>query len=123
MNATGFAYWIQGFFEIHGNDPVLTDQQAQLVLKTARAVKGGDSNSERDAQAFVDYTAGMLFMCELGLTPKGFLEKASKELRQQLHDLFVHAIDPSYEGDQEHFHDLHNPGRDKRNNNGFTPKC
>lgn len=89
LSAFEFAYWLQGAIEIEGLSS-LTSEQAQKVVEVAKQVEGNDP--------FVFFTKLMLSM----QGPAGF-DAINRELQKK----FIHDIDPSYEGDQEHFHAIH----------------
>ena len=124
MKATEFAYWLQGYFEINSasSSPLgiggmgawetgLSEDQAQAVMDKAATVKVGQGPAEAQAGLFVAYAI------------KAFMGKSyeagTAELKQKLHDLFVHAIDPSYEGDQTQLNQLHKPN----GGNGPVMRC
>jgi hypothetical protein len=101
MKATEFVYWLQGHFEIDGTGKPLSDTQARQILDKATTVKAGPDRVEQDSQSFVTYVQGLLFPVSEGLAGPDYLKAATKKLTEKLHDLFVHAIDPSYAGDRQ----------------------
>ena len=107
MNAIEFAYWLQGRFELDARD--LTRAETEVVFKRASVVKMPESANvaESRAVAFVGLAKG------LSGTPGIAPEVLSMTLRKELNDLFVHAIDQSYKGDQSKFNDLHNGDKDE----------
>ena len=87
---TQFAYWLQGVFEI-GEIDALTKDQAMIIRRRLNDVK--------DKQPYIVLLWAVLATQSLSV--------ATSELRKLQNNIFVHDIDPSYEGDQEFFHDLH----------------
>jgi hypothetical protein len=124
MKATDFAYYLQGFFEITGGANALTETQAKNLFKKAESVEAG-GGAEAKAQAFVDYTKGILFAADQGLADPSYLSAATNNLRTKLNDLFVHAIDPSYAGDQTQFGQIHKPKPNAPGNDGppYVVRC
>lgn len=114
MKAAEFAYWMQGYFEINGDGRSLTENQALLVLKKAESVKAGSDAVEGKAQSSVSFAQGMLFPVSEGMVDEAFLKSASQKMKNKLHDLFAHTIDPSYEGAQSDFNAIHEGGRPPR---------
>jgi hypothetical protein len=108
MKATEFAYYLQGYFEIDGNDRALTNAQAKKVLERAKQSKP-DGNAQ--AQSFADYTAGVLFPVTVEDQSDKFLSTVTRELKTKLNDLFIHAIDPNVPGNQEQLRNTHRPDR------------
>jgi hypothetical protein len=119
MKATNFAYFLQGYFEVAGEDATLSKQQAEQVLKKAAEVKAGDTPAEQHALTFVGYTQTKI---QFAFT-SGKLKEATDDIRKELNSLFEHAIDPSYEGDQQQFSDLHKPGRKDPYGHGPGMRC
>lgn len=115
MNAIEFAYWLQGRFELDSRD--LTRDEMAVVAKRAAAVKMPQqaSAAESRAVAFVGLAKG------LAGTPGIASEVVCVTLRKELNDLFIHAIDQSYKGDQQKFNDLH--GGDKDEGPVLRPRC
>jgi hypothetical protein len=113
MKAVEFAYWLQGYFEIKGGDAPFSNAQAQQVLEKAKAVKAENGPAETQAHSFADYAKGLLFPVSVEEQSDRFLAAATKELKTKLHDLFVHAIDPSVPGDQEPLRQTHRPDNGK----------
>jgi hypothetical protein len=109
MKAVEFAYWLQGYFEIEGSSSVLTQAQLSSIKERAEKVQASRDQVELQAKSFVDYVLGAI-----SAVPARRDEQAratvSQNIRQKLNDLFVHAIDPSYSGDQTHFNQTHNNG-------------
>lgn len=118
MKATEFAYWLQGYFEIDGNDKPLDNAQAKKVLERAKQSKP-DGNAQ--AQSFADYTAGVLFPVTVEDQSDKFLATVTRELKTKLNDLFIHAIDPNVPGNQEQLRNTHRPDRPR--NGGIEAMC
>lgn len=109
MKATEFAYWLQGYFEIGGGE-LSSQEQLNLIFQKLRQVKrDGQEPSEKKAAEFANNLVYVIMPAPGAQNPVD-IAKASATLKQQLHDLFVHAIDPSYQGDQGKFNDLHGGG-------------
>jgi ABC-type transporter MlaC component len=113
MKAVEFAYWLQGYFEISGTEDTLTVPQARKILSTAKKVRAGREEAEKDAMDFVfsltallGCTTPELKIADTALT--AVLKEATPQLKKQLNNLFQHAIDPSYDGDQSQFNNHHN---------------
>lgn len=104
MKAVDFAYWLQGYFEISGG--ALDIAKITAIYNKLQSVEmtAGNNPTEKKAAEF----ATNLYRVILP-PPGGTLDvaQATATVKQQLHDLFIHAIDPSYDGDQNHFHGLH----------------
>ena len=118
MNAVQFAFWLQGYFEIQGGTPSLNTNQAQAVLKKAQAVRAENSEAEREAGAFVAFTEGTLSVALEARDP-ALLTSTTGRLATKLNDLFIHAIDPTIQGDQTHLRRTHRPG----GNGGIEAMC
>jgi len=84
------AYWAQGYFEIAGTNE-LTEAQAKAVAKAANAVE----QKGELAKFIVDH-----------VLDNGF-DSLGSVLAAKLEEKFHHDIDPSYEGDQDQFDQLH----------------
>ena len=122
MKAVDFAFWLQGHFEIKGDNAPLTRQQADVVLKKAQTVVAGPGAAEAQAQVFVSFAQGALLMAtQSPVLDNGALTFATDTLRNKLNDLLVHAIDPTIKGDQEQLRRTHRP--DRRNDSGFEAMC
>jgi hypothetical protein len=130
MNATEFAYWLQGYFEIKeaadtdgrlNADTIgtLSRSQAQAVLKMAESVKPGTSSIETQAQNFVMYAQGALSTIKFQTPTLEFLVATTLNLKSRLNDLFLHAIDPALPGDQTVHREAHRPGKPA----GERPLC
>jgi hypothetical protein len=110
MKAVEFAYWLQGYFEINGGAEALTTVQARQVLHRAGTVTAGRDEVEIKAASFIAYTQGILFPVTQAVPPsQEFLKMATVDLKNKLSDLFIHAIDSSYAGDQAQFGAAHKP--------------
>jgi hypothetical protein len=110
MKAADFAYYLQGYFEINGGDAGLTQPQIQSVLKKAESVTKGQGAAEDKAQEFVSYTKGALStVARINLPRAEWLKDITDDLKTKLNDLFIHAIDASYAGDQSTFNNIHRP--------------
>ena len=111
MKATEFVYWLQGYFEINGAGNDLTQAQAQAVFKKAESAKSGQGDVEEKAQEFVKFADRILYPTTLeNFVDAKYLKTATQELKAKLNDLFIHAIDPSYDGDQNQLNQTHNGG-------------
>lgn len=111
MKAVEFAFWLQGYFEISGGTPELSGDQLRTISKKAETVKAENSPAEQSAKSYVDYLRGALSLLpEGGPVDTGMAKNISANLQGKLNDLFVHAIDPSIQGDQQRFRDIHRPG-------------
>jgi hypothetical protein len=121
MKATEFAYWLQGYFEIDGNDKPLSNAQAKKVLERAKSAKSDGGAVDNKAQSFADYTAGALFPVTIEDQSEKFLGTITRELKSKLNDLFIHAIDPAIPGDQTQFRNTHRPDGPKRG--GLEAMC
>lgn len=84
------AYAIQGFFEISGSDQ-LTREQAKAVLDMAGQLPKTSELAQFMSDTVLDYGA------------KG----AGPIIARHLADVFHHDIDPSYDGDQQDFQQIH----------------
>ena len=112
MKAVEFAFWLQGYFEISGGAPELSGDQLRAIAKKAETVKAENTPAEQAAKSYTDYVRGALSLLpEGGPVDTGMAVKISNNLQGKLNDLFVHAIDPSIQGDQQRFRDIHRPGR------------
>jgi hypothetical protein len=107
MKAAEFAYWLQGYFEINGESQSLSEAQAKQISEKASAVGPETSTVEVAAYSFVKYVEGMLFPVSQGMAGSDFLKGTTEQIKTKLHDLFVHSIDPSYEGEQDLYHAIH----------------
>lgn len=122
MKAVEFAYWLQGYFEINGGEPVLSTTQLRQLNERAESVQAGNDAAELAAKSYVDFTKGMLsLMPETGEVDAGMAKGISDKLRTRLNALFVHAIDPTIKGDQQVLRRKHRP--DDKGNGGLVPMC
>ncbi len=85
-----FAYWLQGALEI-GEIECLTREQVRRILRRMNDIP------VKDLYATMVWTV-------LATYP---LEKATGMVQYIQEQLFIHDIDPTYEGDQEFFHAVH----------------
>jgi hypothetical protein len=120
MKATDFAFFLQGFFEIDGGTQALTKKQARQVLEKADSVVPGEGEAENKAAAFVAYTQGVL---TTALDAGSVSETTTNRLRSKLNDLFIHAIDPTIPGDQEHLRKTHRPDPPDDNGPKLVAMC
>lgn len=115
MKANEFAYWLQGFFEINGSDAALTAAQAKAILAKTEKVELAQGNPQ--TLAFVAYAKGSLSTASRVASDE-LLKVVTDDLKTKLNAVFVHEIDPSYEGDQNQFGKIHRP-----NGPDFTVRC
>lgn len=106
MKAVDFAYWLQGYFEMTGEGAALTAAQAEKIHLKAKTVEAGTSPSEAEARNFVSFAQGVLMLAR---QPGADLGLATATLKTRLNDLFVHAIDPTMQGDQQQLRRTHRP--------------
>ena len=90
MTPVEFCYWLQGAIEI-GGVTSLTCEQERLILAQLMCV---EPHSVFTLQTFL----------LLSYFPADAIFGSIKE---ELQKVFIHDIDPTYEGDQQYFHDLH----------------
>ena len=90
LTDTLFAYWLQGAFEI-GEWDCLDDERVRMIHHRINDIE----NPGRLAVT----CRMMLWTCSK--------EDALRGMRDLLSDIFIHDIDPSYDGDQELFHRIH----------------
>ena len=113
MKAVEFAYWLQGYFEIkdastHPINPFgmfedeLSRDQVTGLLEKAGTVQVGESAAEKKAGIFVEFVKTTL--------AKQPFRATATAIKEKLHELFIHDIDPSYEGDQSVLGKLHKSG-------------
>jgi len=108
MKAVEFAFWLQGYFELTGGADPLTATQAQKIAQKAATVKAGTGEAEAKANDYVAFAQGVLLMA--GQTADGAaLGFATQTLKSRLNDLFLHAIDPTMQGDQQQLRRTHRP--------------
>lgn len=123
MKAVEFAYWLQGYFEIEGGNAALSGNQLRQIAQKADKVAAGNDAAEQSAKSYVDYVRGALSLLPAsGAVDTGMAEKLSGNMRTKLNDLFIHAIDPTIEGDQKHFREVHRPD-DKKPGGGLVAMC
>lgn len=91
MRANEFFYWLQGYFEIRGIvcPADLTAEQFTCILRHLDLVdvgKGGSPDVARlgKIRAIVEFTLD-------GSMP---IDAATKKIKAEVHDQFVHVIDP-----------------------------
>lgn len=90
MTTWEFAYWLQGALEI-GEPESFTDEQIAIIRRRIATA------TPQDSYAFT--IAFVLDRC---------VHKDMMEVIKKLqNDIFIHDIDPSYEGDQEFLHAVH----------------
>lgn len=106
MRAVSFAYWLQGYFEIQGKDENLSMEQARKIFKKAESVKAGTDAVEQSAKGSVEFIKGLLVLA-VQTNDANALAFATKQIRDNLNNLFIHSVDPSYEGDQTNFNNIH----------------
>ena len=85
-----FAYWLQGAIEIEGLQG-FTEEQIILIRRRLNNIPKKDSFSGTVWLALSMYDA----------------QKAFDVINTELQKKFIHDIDPSYDGDQEHFQNVH----------------
>lgn len=85
-----FAYWLQGAIEIDELSE-FTDEQVKLIRRRLNNI------SQKDA------FSGAVWLA-LAVHNK---EEAFEIINKELQKKFIHDIDPSYDGDQEHFQNIH----------------
>ena len=114
MRKQEFAYWLQGYFEISGGTSISLDAAALIKEKLENAKKDKATQSA-DFDHFLGQAEAFITILVSDTTDPGTRELLGKEISKALNDLFVHAIDPSYKGDQKQFGKIHKP-----NGNGYT---
>jgi len=107
MKASEFAYWLQGYFEIQGGAEALTATQAQKIYDRTQKIAPAQTDVDVKAQGFVSFAQGVLLMATQNAGDANTLKFVTDTLRTKLNDTFIHAIDPSYAGDQTHFQQTH----------------
>jgi len=85
-----FAYWLQGAIEIDGLKG-FNETQITLIRRRLNDIPKKD--------AFSGTVWLLLATCE----PQIAFDKINQELQKK----FIHDIDPSYDGDQAYFYDVH----------------
>lgn len=85
-----FAYWVQGAIEI-GEITTLSDKQVMMIRRRLNDIPK------------LDKFSGSVFLLLAMCTPQEAFDGINKELQKK----FIHDIDPSYDGDQEFFNDVH----------------
>jgi hypothetical protein len=85
-----FCYWLQGAIEIGGLSKI-DQRQYELIISRLEQI---DEHGP--------FTAAAYFLLKTEDKDKVF-----PFLNQKLQEVFLHVIDPSYEGDQAYFHALH----------------
>ena len=85
-----FAFWLQGALEI-SDMTCFTEEHVMLIRQRLNDVKDRDN-----------YTSSIWLT--LALLPP---DQAFEEIIKLQHNTFVHDIDPTYDGDQEHFQAVH----------------
>lgn len=110
MKASEFAYWLQGYFEIQGGAEALTATQAQKIYDRTQKIAPAQTDVDAKAQSFVSFAQGVLLMATQNAGDANTLKFVTDTLRTKLNDTFIHAIDPSYAGDQTHFQHTHDGG-------------
>ncbi len=124
-----FAYWLQGALEISATD-MLLDSQIELIKRRLSDVPKfdedlrfvlGDLTADQLAKTNLTYDEAVAFQKrkEQANTDTRYLihiwfiltVEKSFEAFQTINDIqqsiFIHDIDPTYEGDQEYFHAVH----------------
>jgi hypothetical protein len=94
-NDQRLAYWLQGFFEISGSD-ALSDEQIKKVVKAAQDAPASDMSK---------------LILSTVLDNLDNHEAIGPLLAKKLAVKFKHDIDPSYEGDQSNFNNIHGGGK------------
>ena len=84
MTSWEFAYWLQGAIEI-GEPEAFSDEQVALIRRRVSAV----TNPDR-------YSFTIAFVLD-----RCVREDLMSVIKKIQYDVFVHEIDPSYEGDQQ----------------------
>lgn len=87
------AYWLQGFFEISGKTELDPAQTSSILMTVARMEKKGPL-----AHFVLD-------------TIEAANGQVGPAISARLNKMFEHEIDPSYEGNQAHFNDVHGGGQ------------
>ena len=105
-NDQQLAYWLQGYFEIAGTEDLSEDQFTAIANVANKVEKQGTLSH---------------FILDLAVN-NGKADNGPA-LAKKLHEIFVHDIDPSYEGDQNQFNGLHNGGKPHRPPYGSGKRC
>jgi hypothetical protein len=90
MTATDFCYWLQGAIEIGGLQAPSAEQR-DAILRQLLAVWPHDV-----------FTLSSALLLRFYALPEAFAT-----VREELQKVFLHDIDPSYDGDQEFLQQLH----------------
>lgn len=109
MKARAFSFWLQGYFEINGDDKPLSVQQMCQIR--ARLDKVDPGFSEGQISAFEAWLRGSLDTVQLlpQIQQEAIAAAVTVEIKQRLNNVFVHAIDPTITGDQNQHRRTHRP--------------
>lgn len=102
MTDNEFFYWLQGFFELSGSTAPLTPEQADcihrhiaLVREHCKAAAQGPAHA---ARSLPERIAGINALVEMIIADNSGTDAiaavATKAIRTNVHEQFVHVIDP-----------------------------
>jgi len=125
MKARDFIYFTQGYFEIAeaSNTPsTLSLDQAKILKDNIQKIDKSFNPDFIEQQCLntVSFIGGVLAILDMQASPTSEkLDNISKIIQTKLNETFVHSVDPSYEGNQKDFQDIHDG--EKKNSDGPKP--
>ena len=119
MNAREFAFWLQGAYEVGGENFVISNVIADKINVQLKRVS--TENMGVDLAEFIGYVTAKLEDFNT-LTSQDARLNVSNAIGQKLNDVFVHAIDPTIKGDQKNLRNLHG-GINQKKDNGVVAMC
>ncbi|GEM_PF-1627298 len=110
MKTQEFAYYLQGYFEINGSDNIISTRMANVLDNKLKKLETAQTDAPQLLE-FVGMVKGLLPLLKSESTTNDMRATLSKQIGDQLNNAFVHAIDPSYAGDQNQFNQTHSGGK------------
>lgn len=101
MRTNEFFYWLQGYFEIRGIVAAadLTAEQFTCIVRHLGLVDVGEGGSPGAARI-----GKIRAIVEFALDGSMPIEAATKKIKAEVHDQFVHVIDPAAGGPEAQAH-------------------
>jgi hypothetical protein len=108
MSDNEFFYWLQGFFELSGSQAPLTHEQAECIHRHIDLVREHNRPSAQGpiiAARLPERIAGINALVEMITADNSGTDAiaamATKAIRANVHEQFVHVIDPAAGGPEQ----------------------
>ena len=106
-----FAFFMQGYFEINGDIAPIGPRQIEAIDKKLQRLELSEGTAPKLLE-FVGMVKGVLPLLKDQNLPREMHDQITKQIKDQLNDVFVHAIDPTIKGDQQGLRAIHKGKRD-----------